>query len=265
MSDTRVVWITGASSGIGEALARVMARAGWRVYASARRADRLEALAAELKVERSDADLRPLVLDVTDRAATAVAVARIYEESGRLDQAVLNAGIYWPQKATDFRADDVHEMFRVNVGGIAEGLEAILPRMIEAGAGGRICLMGSTAGYRGLPTAPAYSGTKAAVIAMGESLKPELDHLGLVLQVACPGFVKSEASETNAFPMPMLMETEDAAQAFYRGLTGHSRFEITFPKTFAQILKTMMSLPYWLFFAAMRPLAPKPGEDMPSK
>ena len=92
--------------------------------------------------------------------------------------------------------------------------------MIEAGAGGRICLMGSTAGYRGLPTAPAYSGTKAAVIAMGESLKPELDHLGLVLQVACPGFVKSEASETNAFPMPMLMETEDAAQAFYRGLTG---------------------------------------------
>jgi len=97
MSDTRVAWITGASSGIGEALARVMARAGWRVYASARRADRLEALAAELKVERSDADLRPLVLDVTDRAATAVAVARIYEESGRLDQAVLNAGIYWPQ------------------------------------------------------------------------------------------------------------------------------------------------------------------------
>ncbi len=260
MRETRIAWITGASSGIGEALARVMARDGWRVYASARRSERLEALAAALQ----EYDLRPLALDVTDRAATAAAVKRIYAESGRLDQAVLNAGIYHPQCATNFRADDVHEMFRINVGGIAEGLEAILPPMIEARAGGRICLMGSTAGYRGLPTAPAYSATKAAVIALGESLKPELDHLGLVLQVACPGFVRSEASETNAFPMPMLMETENAAQAFYRGLVGHSRFEITFPKTFAQILKTTMSLPYWLFFAAMRPLAPKPGDD-PSK
>ena len=146
MSEQKEVWITGASSGIGEALARVMARDGWRVYASARRADRLEALAAELMAERPGVDLRPLVLDVTDRAATAAAVARIFEESGRLDQAVLNAGIYWPQTATAFRADDVHKMIRINVGGNAEGQEAILPRKIDAGAGGRICLMGSTAG-----------------------------------------------------------------------------------------------------------------------
>ena len=255
----------GASSGIGEALARVMARAGWRVYASARRAGRLEALAAELKAERSDADLRPLVLDVTDRAATAAAVARIYEESGRLDQAVLNAGIYWPQRATDFRADDVHEMFRVNVGGIAEGLEAILPRMIDAGAGGRICLMGSTAGYRGLPTAPGLFRDQGSGDCHGRELEAGTRSSRTGAAGRLSGLCEVEASETNAFPMPMLMETEDAAQAFYRGLTGHSRFEITFPKTFAQILKMMMSLPYWLFFAAMRPLAPKPGEDMPSK
>lgn len=245
------VWITGASSGIGEALARFMAREGWRVYVSARRSERLEALAAE-----GIGDIRPLPLDVTDGAATRRAVTHMLEESGRLDQVVLNAGVFWPQTAADFKAEDVHRMFAVNVGGIAEGLEAILPPMIEAGQG-KICLLGSVAGYRGLPTSPAYCGTKAAIIAMAESLKPELDPTGVVMQVACPGFVRSEASAINRFPMPFLMDAEDAAAAFYRGLTGHNRFEITFPKVFAVILKTMMSLPYWLFFMLMRPLVPK--------
>ena len=247
----KTAWITGASSGIGEALARRMAREGWRVYVSARRGERLEAMAGE-----GIGDIRPLPLDVTDGAATKAAVARMIEESGGLDQVVLNAGVFWPQKVHDFKAQDVHQMFAVNVGGIAEGLEAVLPPMIEAGRG-KICLLGSVAGYRGLPTSPAYCGTKAAIIAMAESLKPELDPTGVVLQVACPGFVRSEATAINEFPMPFLMETEAAAAAFYRGLTGHDRFEITFPKIFAVILKTIMSLPYWLFFRLMRPLVPK--------
>lgn len=247
----KTAWITGASSGIGEALARRMAREGWRVFVSARRGERLEAMAAE-----GIGDIRPLPLDVTDGTATKAAVARMIEESGGLDQVVLNAGVFWPQKVRDFKAEDVHQMFAINVGGIAEGLEAVLPPMIEAGKG-KICLLGSVAGYRGLPTSPAYCGTKAAIIAMAESLKPELDPTGVVLQVACPGFVRSEATAINEFPMPFLMETEDAAAAFYRGLVGHDRFEITFPKVFAVILKTMMSLPYWLFFRLMRPLVPK--------
>lgn len=228
-----------------------MAREGWRVYVSARRAELLNALA-----EASEGDIRPAPLDVTDGAATRAVVARILEESGRLDQVVLNAGIFWPQRVRAFKAEDVHRMFAVNVGGVAEGLEAVLPPMIEAGQG-KICLLGSVAGYRGLPTSPAYCGTKAAIIAMAESLKPELDATGVVLQVACPGFVRSEATAINEFPMPFLMETDDAAKAFYRGLTGHDRFEITFPKIFAVILKAMMSLPYWMFFMLMRPLVPK--------
>ena len=252
----KVAWITGASSGIGEALTRVMAREGWRVYISARRAELLEELAGEAGL----GDVRRLPLDVTDGAATKAAVARIFEESGQLDQVVLNAGVFWPQKVTAFKAEDVHQMFNINVGGIAEGLEAVLPPMIEAGRG-KICLLGSVAGYRGLLTSPAYCGTKAAIIAMGESIKPELDQYGVTLQVACPGFVRSEATSINEFPMPFLMETEDAAEAFYRGLVGHNRFEITFPKIFAVILKTMMSLPYWLFFMLMRPLVPKQSED----
>ena len=210
-----------------------MAREGWRVYVSARRGERLEAIAAE-----EQGDIRPLPLDVTDGAATKVAVAHMIEESGGLDQVVLNAGVFWPQKVRDFKAADVHQMFAINVGG-------------------KICLLGSVAGYRVLPTSPAYCGTKAAIIAMAESLKPELDPTGVVLQVACPGFVRSEATAINEFPMPFLMETDDAAAAFYRGLVGHDRFEITFPKIFAVILKTMMSLPYWLFFKLMRPLVPK--------
>ena len=232
-------------------MARRMAREGWRVYVSARRGERLEAMA-----EEGIGDIRPLPRDVTDGPGTKAAVARMIEESGGLDQVVLNAGVFWPQKVRDFKAEDVHQMFAINVGGIAEGLEAILPPMIEVGKG-KICLLGSVAGYRGLPTSPAYCGTKAAIIAMAESLKPELDPTSVVLQVACPGFVRSEATAINEFPMPFLMETEDAAAAFYRGLVGHDRFEITFPKIFAVILKTMMSLPYWLFFRLMRPLVPK--------
>ena len=247
----RVAWITGASSGIGEALARVMAREGWRVYISARRAERLDALATE-----GLGDIRSLPLDVTDGAATRAAVAQIYAESGQLDQVVLNAGVFWPQKAETFKASDVHDMFAVNVGGIAEGLEAVLPPMLAAKRG-KICLLGSVAGYRGLPTSPAYCGTKAAILAMGESLRPELEGTGVVLQVASPGFVRSEATAINTFPMPFLMEADAAAAAFYRGLNGHDRFEITFPKVFAVILKSMMSLPYWLFFALMRPLVPR--------
>ena len=252
----QVAWITGASSGIGEALSRLMARRGWRVYISARRADRLEAMARESRDAGDAGELVPMPLDATDGAATGAAVAAMLDHSGRLDQVVLNAGVFWPQRARAFKAEDVHRMFAVNVGGMAEGLEAVLPPMIAAGRG-KICLLGSVAGYRGLPTSPAYCATKAAVLALGESLKPELDATGVVLQVASPGFVRSEATEINEFPMPFLMEAEDAAEAFYRGLVGHDRFEITFPKVFAVILKTMMSLPYWLFFTLMRPLAPK--------
>ena len=249
----KVAWITGASSGIGEALTRIMAREGWRVYISARRGELLQALADE-----GLGDVRPLPLDVTDGPATQAAVAHIVAESGRLDQVVLNAGVFWPQKAVGLKAKDFHRMFAINVGGIAEGLEAVLPPMMAAGSG-KICLLGSVAGYRGLPTSPAYCGTKAAIIAIAESLKPELDPTGVVMQVACPGFVRSEATAINEFPMPFLMETEEAAAAFYRGLVGHNRFEITFPKIFAVIMKTMMGLPYWLFFMLMRPLVPKDG------
>ena len=138
----------------------------------------------------------------------------------------------------------------MNVLGVANALAALMPRMVERRRG-HLALMSSVAGYRGLPMAAAYSASKAAVIAMGQSLKAELDGLGVKIQVICPGFVKTPLTAQNEFPMPYLMEVEDAAQRIVEGLRS-DRFEIAFPKRFAWQLKTMQRLPDGMFFPLIK-------------
>ena len=128
--------------------------------------------------------------------------------------------------------------------------------MIERRAG-RIALVASLAGYRGLPTSAAYGMTKAGLINMAEALKPELERVGIQLQIVNPGFVRTPLTDRNPFPMPFLMEPEDAAAAFYRGLQS-DRFEIVFPRRFAAILKVLRCLPASLAFAVTRRLVPEP-------
>ena len=246
-------WITGASSGLGHALARRMAAGGWHVAASARSAGPLAELAKS--TENLPGEIRPFPLDVTDPAAVTATVASIEQALGPIDQAVLNAGTHRPVRAAALSAAAFRELAELNLMGTVHCLEALLPGMI-ARRGGRIAVVASVAGYRGLPTSAAYGMTKAGLINMAEALKPELDGYGVSLQLVNPGFVRTPLTDKNPFPMPFLMEVEDAAEALYRGL-GSARFEVIFPRRLAYLLKVLRCLPAPLAFAVTRRLVPE--------
>ena len=170
-----VVWITGASSGIGEALARRLARDGRRVAVSARSATALDTLAAA-----DPSHLMAVPLDVTDATACAAAVAEIETRFGEIDLAVLNAGTHQPMSADDFSTATLRRLLDINLLGVAHCLEPLLARM-AARRRGHVALVASVAGYGGLPTAAAYGPSKAALINMAESLKLDCDRLGIKL------------------------------------------------------------------------------------
>ncbi len=243
-------WITGASTGLGRALALRLAREGWTVVASARSGDKLDALSREANGLPGTIAAEPL--DVTDRDAVAASVERVEAAHGAIALAVMNAGAHQPMTGADFGTEAFRALVELNLMGVVHALDAVLPRMIGRGAG-HIAIVASMAGYRGLPTACAYGATKAAVGNMAEALRPELEHRGVKLQLVNPGFVKTPLTESNRFPMPFLMEVEDAAEAFYRGLQS-DRFEIIFPRRFAYIMKALGMLPYPLLFAVTRKL-----------
>jgi len=247
-ADTGCVWIVGASSGIGRALALALARDGRTVVASARREPMLAELARQ--AEAFEGSIRPLALDVTQTEAIASAVAQIEAEVAPIDTAILCAGTYVRDTAAVIRAEHVKGTMNVNFFGAVSAIEALAPRMVGRGRG-RIVAVASLAGYRGLPYAAAYGASKAALIAYCESLRPELERAGVTVQVVCPGFVKTPLTDLNDFPMPFLMPVEDAARAIMRGLRSR-RFEIAFPRRLAWAMKLLRIVPYWLFFAVTR-------------
>ncbi|NJO38298.1 MAG: SDR family NAD(P)-dependent oxidoreductase [Rhizobiales bacterium] len=239
-----VVWITGASSGIGRALARNLARRGRTIAASARDAAELRALAEEA---RDDAgSIHPFALDITDAGQCAATVGTITATLGPIALAVLNAGTHHPVAAETFEAADFARLIEVNLIGTGNCLAPLLQRMIPARAG-HIAIVASVAGYRGLPTSAYYGASKAALINLAEALKFDLDRHGIRLQLINPGFVRTPLTDKNAFPMPFLMEVEVAAERMADGFERHA-FEITFPRRFAWSLKLLRILPYRLYF-----------------
>ncbi len=248
------VWITGASSGLGRALALRMAADGWRVAASARGVQSLNELAKSAK--GLSGEIHAFPLDVTDADAVTAAVRTVEQLLGPIRQAVLNAGSHRPVRAAALTAADFRDLAELNLMGTVHCLEALLPGMIARRAG-RIAVVASLAGYLGLPTSAAYGMTKAGLINMAEALKPELDAYGIHMQIVNPGFVRTPLTDRNPFPMPFLMEAEAAAEAFYRGLRSR-RFEIVFPRRFAYLLKILRALPAPLAFGLTRRLVPEP-------
>ena len=231
-------WVTGASGGIGRAVALNLASQGWRVYATARGAGKL----AELAAEAADAkgEIIPLPGDVTVLADMQSVVAQITAD-GPLALAIMNAGIYKPMRAQTFSATEAAQTFDVNLTGVANGLEPVLAHMIER-RDGHVALVASVAGYRGLPNAAAYSATKAGLIAMAEALAMDLVDLGVRISVINPGFVETEATSVNEFEMPMLLQPDEAARRIVQGL-GKPGFEIRFPWQFAAFLRLVGALP----------------------
>lgn len=244
------VWLTGAGKGIGRALALALARRGDVVAASARTTADLTALidaAAGLPGR-----IVAFPLDVTDAAAVEASVAAIEDGIGAIDLAILNAGTHRPMTAREFDARIVRHLIETNLMGAAHGLEALLPRMLRRRAG-RIAVVASVAGYRGLPTAAAYGASKAALIALCEALRPELAADGVSLSVVNPGFVRTPLTDRNDFAMPFRIEAKEAAERILQGLAS-GRFEITFPRRFTWGMKVLRCLPYPLFFALTRRL-----------
>jgi len=248
-------WITGAGKGLGRALALRLAGEGWRVLASARTLEDLQSLAEE--AEGLPGTIEPLVLDVTEREAVQARLEEVSAER-RIALAVLNAGSHQPMAARDFDPEVFDKLIALNIGGAVNCLAALIPIMIKAGQG-QIAVVASVAGYMGLPTAAAYGLSKAGVINMCESLRPELEREGVLLQVVNPGFVRTPLTDKNDFEMPFLMEPEDAARAFAKGLKSR-RFEIYFPRFFVTMMKLLSALPYAV---SLRLTAKAQPEDKP--
>jgi NAD(P)-dependent dehydrogenase (short-subunit alcohol dehydrogenase family) len=242
----RVVWITGAGKGIGRALAHRYAADGWTVAASARTEGDLLALQDDC----ASGTIRAFPLDITDSAAVDAAVTRIEEELGPIDLAILNAGNHRPLNANDFDIDVFRTLVETNLMGTVNCLAPLVPRLIERESG-HIAVVASLAGYRGLPTAAAYGATKAGVINMCESLRPDLAQYNVRLSLINPGFVRTPLTDQNDFPMPFLISAEKAAEYVMQGLRRNA-FETAFPWRFAVMMKALKILPDRLFFALTR-------------
>ena len=239
----RVAWVTGASSGIGRAVALELAASGVKVAATARRADELATL--EVEALARGGVVTGFSGDVTDADAMASLAGEIAASLGPIDLAVLNAGLFIPVKAEPFDLGAFRKTFDVNLGGTVNCVAAVLPGM-TARRSGNVVIVASVTGYGGLPSSAAYGATKAALINMAESLKFDLDKLGVGIQVANPGFVDTPATKKNKFVMPALMPVDEAARRIVRGLG--KGFEITFPRRFTYVLKALRLLPYPLYF-----------------
>lgn len=227
------VWVVGASSGIGAALAEELLRRGARVAVSARRRDKLD------EVARGRMTVVPA--DVTDRSGMQQAVAQVEKSLGPLDLVVFTAGFWEQMDAADWDADVFARHVQVNLLGLNNCLAAVLPQMVGRGSG-HVVAVASVAGYRGLAGAEAYGATKAAQINLTEALRAGLRRAGVGVTTVCPGFVQTPLTSQNAFPMPFIVEPEVAARAICDGLE-RGRHEIVFPLPMAVLMKAARLVP----------------------
>lgn len=242
------VWIIGASTGIGAALAAHLALAGARVALSARSQDKLDVLAANLP------GALVLPLDVRDAAALAAAYATIVKQWGGADVTLFNAGTYAPMRAQAFDLAGMDHHFAVNYHGVTNGLAAILPDYLRrAHEHPLMAIVSSVAGLRGLPQALAYGPSKAALINLAEVLYLDLAPKGIGVTLINPGFVDTPLTQQNAFRMPALITVDEAARHILKGFAAGA-FEIHFPKRFTGWLKTLRLLPYSVYFSLIRTL-----------
>lgn len=240
------VWIVGASSGIGAALARELAGRGALLALSARNVEGLREVAGDLA--GSGHELAPL--DMTDPASIEAAVGQLTEGGKRIDVAVLNAGTYTPMRAFAIDRVAADLQIRTNLSGTIDCVAAIVPKFLDWHAG-QIAVVASVAGYSGLPAALVYGATKAALINLAETMRLDLGPRGIKVQLINPGFIATPLTAGNQFKMPALISVEAAARFIADGLQG-DRFEIHFPKRFTRILKLLRVLPYRLYFPLIR-------------
>jgi short-subunit dehydrogenase len=232
------VWLIGASSGIGEATAKLLMQRGARVALTSRNRDALTVLAA--------GNAQVAVADVTDRASLKRAFDDVCAAFGEVDVAIINAGTHRPVRAWHLDAADAEQLLQVNLVGAVNAAAILAPRFAQRG-GGRIALTASVAGYGGLPTGLVYGASKAALINFAETLYLDLAPRGVAVHLINPGFVRTPLTDLNDFKMPALIEAGEAAREILAGIE-RGEFEIHFPKRFTRVLKLLNLLPYRAYF-----------------
>ncbi|WP_425093925.1 SDR family NAD(P)-dependent oxidoreductase [Tropicimonas sp. S265A] len=230
-------WLVGASEGLGRAVALHLSRMGVEVIVSARNADRLAELVADLPGKGSY-----VTVDISDSASVRDAADQI----GDIDGMVFLAGVYWPLAAQDWDAEKVEAMCDINFTGAARCVGAVLPAMVAKDAG-HIVLTGSLSGFRGLPGATGYGASKAGVMYLAEGMQADLRNSGVDIQVVNPGFIKTRLTDKNDFKMPFIMEPEDAAREVVEHMMSDN-FKRSFPTLFGSMFRMSQFLPDWLYY-----------------
>jgi short-subunit dehydrogenase len=240
----KTIWITGASTGIGKALAIKFANNGWNVAASARREELLKDL------NNTNKNIHPYPLDVTKIDNCKSTAELIIKDLGQIDICVFGTGMHDPQSEKKFNLEKIRQIMEVNYFGTMNSINSIYEYFSEK-KDGHISIISSVAGYRGLPAAGAYCASKSALISFAESLYFDMIRKNVKVSVICPGFIKTPMTDQNEFPMPMMKSAEYAADKIYLGILKRSGFEIHFPKTFTFLMKIIQILPNWLYFGAI--------------
>jgi NADP-dependent 3-hydroxy acid dehydrogenase YdfG len=240
------VWVIGASSGIGEACSKALMKAGAKVALSSRRTERLNSLAQAGGTEYT----LVLPLDVTNQEQLTTAYQRIISTWGGLDLMLFVSGVYTPLRADNFDFDIAQKTIDANLLGPMRAVGLVLPDMLKNQAG-HIAIVGSVAGYSGLPKALAYGPSKAGIINFCETLYYDLLPQGVSVHMISPGFVATEATAQNDFEMPALITSDEAAKEILEGIQA-GKFDIHFPKRFSGFLKFLRILPYPLYFWIIR-------------
>ncbi len=224
-------WLIGASEGLGRALAQALSARGAVLILSSRNTVRLESLCETLP------DARAVPIDVTDLETVRGAVAAV----GEVDGLIYNAGAYEPMTSSEWDTETALAISDVNYSGAVRVLGETVPGLVRAGKGD-ITLIGSLAGYRGLPAAIGYGASKAALISLAETMRFDLAGTGVTVRIVNPGFIKTRLTEKNSFKMPMLMTPEDAASRVVRAMEKR-RFRTDFPAPFSWAIRILDFLP----------------------
>ena len=229
------VWITGASSGIGKALAIKFAKEGWKVAISARREELLKNIA-------QDNNIFDYSLDVTDEKKVGEVFKKILEGFKNIDLCIFSAGTYEPKLEKEISQEQIRKTMEVNFFGVVNCIKAV-EEYFKNMKNGHISIVSSIAGYRGLPNSSGYGPSKAALSNLAESLYFDFKKHNVKVSLISPGFIKTPMTDKNKFRMPFIKSPEFAADKIYNGLVKSNTFEITFPKQLTIIFKFFRILP----------------------
>ena len=239
--NNKSIWITGASSGIGKALALKFAKEGWKVAISARRENLLN------EISQSNENIMSFPLDVTDSEKCKNVFENIKNKIGEIDISVFCTGIHDPKSEKSLNLEKVKKIMEVNFFGTVHSINSVYD-YYKNRKSGHISIVSSVAGYRGLPAAGAYCASKSALSSFAESLYFDLKRFNVRVSLVSPGFIKTPMTDKNDFKMPFLKSPEFAADKIYEGLVKKNNFEIHFPKELTLTLKFFKLLPSKLYF-----------------